>query len=233
MTFVTGVQNSLCGKIVHMFESIVHYFSNHSSEFFVALWQHVLIASIALVVAFLIAFPLGVLSAGNKVVRSFITGIFSTLRVIPSLALLFLIVVLTGSVGFPVAAFALTVLAVPPILINTTLAFSQLPTAPLEAARALGLTRTQTFWRIKVPLAAPLLFAGAKTAATEVIASATLAAFVGGGGLGTIIFTGLGLMRNDLLVIGGFSVAILSLTTLALLNLSERRLIPWFYLDKS
>jgi len=216
-----------------MFESIVHYFSNHSSEFFVALWQHVLIASIALVVAFLIAFPLGVLSAGNKVVRSFITGIFSTLRVIPSLALLFLIVVLTGSVGFPVAAFALTVLAVPPILINTTLAFSQLPTAPLEAARALGLTRMQTFWRIKVPLAAPLLFAGTKTAATEVIASATLAAFVGGGGLGTIIFTGLGLMRNDLLVIGGFSVAILSLTTLALLNLSERRLIPWFYLDKS
>ncbi len=77
---------------------------------------------------------------------------------------------------------------------------------------------------VKLPLALPVAFAGFRTATSEVIASATLAAYIGAGGLGDLIFTGLGLMRTDLLWIGGLSVAALSLTVGALLSLAEARM---------
>jgi len=214
-----------------MIEAIALYFQQSHADFLLALWQHVLIALIAVSLSVLVGFPLGVMSARNRYARTLVTGALSALRVIPSLALLFLIVTLTGAIGLPVAIFALTVLALPVILINTTVAFSQLPSAPVEAATSLGLTPPQIFWKIKLPLAAPLILAGVKTATAEVIASATLAAFIGGGGLGTLIFTGLGLMRTDFLVIGGVSVAALSLTAIALLNLAERHLVPWKHLN--
>ena len=214
-----------------MFETIISYFQTSGDQFLLALWQHVLIALVSVGTAILIGLPLGVLSARNKYARSIVTGTLSALRVIPSLALLFLIVVLTGTVGFSAAVFALTVLALPPILINTTVAFSQLPRPTVEAAAALGMTPSQIFFQVKLPLSLPLVLAGVKTATTEVIASATLAAFIGGGGLGPIIFTGLGLMRTDLLLIGGVSVAALSLSALALLTILERRLIPWHLME--
>jgi len=214
----------------YMIEAIIYYFQHNSADFLLALWQHVYISAFAVLVALIVGFPLGVLSARNKHVRTFITGTFSALRVIPSLALLFLIVVLTGMIGVPAAVFALTVLALPVILINTTVAFSQLPAEPVEAASSLGFTSWQIFWQVKLPLAKPLIFAGIKTATAEVIASATLAAFIGGGGLGTLIFTGLSIMRTDLLLIGGISAAALSLIVLAFLNLTERFLMPWRHL---
>ena len=223
----TKLTQSYCATIVPMIEALIAYFQGNTPDFLLALWQHVLIAVAAVITAIALGFPLGVLASRNATARTIVTGTLSTLRVIPSLALLFLIVVLTGQVGFPVALFALTVLALPVIMINTTVAFSQLPRPPIEAARALGLTPAHTFWYVKLPLAAPIICAGIKTATTEVIASATLAAFIGGGGLGTIIFTGLGLMRTELLVIGGVSVAALSLLSLALLNIMERHLLPW------
>jgi len=215
-----------------MIEAIIYYFQHNYAVFFLALWQHVYISAIAVLAALIVGFPLGVLSARNKHVRVFVTGAFSALRVIPSLALLFLIVVLTGTIGVPAAVLALTTLALPVILISTTVAFSQLPTAPVEAAASLGFTSWQVFWQVKLPLAKPLVFAGIKTATAEVIASATLAAFIGAGGLGTLIFTGLSIMRTDLLLIGGISAAALSLAVLALLNLLEKFLIPWRHLSK-
>jgi len=211
-----------------MLVDIGAYFSQHSSEFLRALVQHILVALAAVGLAGLIGFPLGVVSARLPRVRSFVTGLFSTLRVVPSLAILFLFVVLTGSVGVSVAILALTLLALPPILINTTVAFAELPqAAPIEAAAALGLHPVQIFRFVKIPLALPLVLTGIKTATTEVIASATLAAYVGGGGLGTIIFTGLGLMRSDYLLIGGASVAILGLAAAAILNTIEYYVCRW------
>jgi osmoprotectant transport system permease protein len=89
------------------------------------------------------------------------------------------------------------------------------------------MTRGMALTRVKFPLAAPLILAGVKTAAVEVIASATLAAYIGAGGLGNIIFTGLGLLRPDLLVIGGASVAALSIAADTLLSRLEKRLVRY------
>ena len=113
--------------------------------------------------------------------------------------------------GVRPAMTALVLLAVPPILMNTAAGFSEVPAFMLETAEGLGMTERQMFWKVKVPLAMPMILTGMRTAAIEIIASATIAAKIGAGGLGGIILTGLGLNRTDLLLIGGISVALLSL----------------------
>jgi osmoprotectant transport system permease protein len=176
--------------------------------------------------AAVVAVPAGIACSRFPRVRGFVTGVFSTLRIIPSLAVLFLCISLIG-VGEAPAILALALLAAPPLLINTTLGFSRVPGAVLETATGMGMGVARIFFTVKVPLAAPLIIAGLKTALVEVIASATLAAYIGAGGLGTIIFTGLGLLRSDLLMIGGVSVAGLSLVVSALISWTEKRLLPW------
>ena len=183
--------------------------------------RHVLISLLSLAVAAVIAVSLGTLGSRLPRLEKISVGFWGALRIVPSLAILFLLVPIMGT-GLLPAATALTLLAIPPMLINTVLAFQTLPADILEAACGMGMPGRRLFWQIKVPLAFPTIFAGFRTAA-EVIASATLAAYIGAGGLGELIFTGLGLMREDLLWIGGLSVAALSLLTGALLTLIDRR----------
>jgi osmoprotectant transport system permease protein len=130
-------------------------------------------------------------------------------------------------IGLLPAFVALSFLAIPPILINTTQAFATIPAPVVETAEAMGMTPGMVFTRVKFPLAMPLILPGVKTATVEVIASATLAAYIGAGGLGNIIFTGLGLLRPDLLIIGGASVAALSIAADQLLGLLEKRLVRY------
>jgi osmoprotectant transport system permease protein len=130
-------------------------------------------------------------------------------------------------IGIKPAVTALVFLAIPPILINTTQGYSSIPLPVLETARGMGMSNRRIFFLIKMPLAMPLVLAGFKTAMVEVIASATLAAYIGGGGLGAIIFTGLGLMRSELLLIGGISVALLSILADILLSCLERRVVRY------
>lgn len=186
-------------------------------------WQHIDISLISIIFAMIIAIPLGIFSTRCSSLTKLFKGIFGTLRVIPSLAILILCIPIMGT-GIKPAVTALAVLAIPPILINTTLAFKTLPAPVLETAFAMGMGKWRTFFTVKFPLAFPLIFAGIKTAVVEVIASATLAAYIGAGGLGSLIFTGLGLMRTDLLIIGGGTVGLLSLSAGFLLNVLDRRI---------
>ena len=89
------------------------------------------------------------------------------------------------------------------------------------------MTDKQIFKKVRIPLALPYILIGTKTALVEIIASATLAAYIGGGGLGTIIFTGLGLNRTDLLLIGGISVALLSLFSGFLVSAAEKWIVRY------
>jgi len=208
-------------------QAIVSYFSQQTGAFFLALAEHVGISLLSVLFAAGIGIPAGILCSHNHSLRSVVTGVFATLRVIPSLAILFLCVVLLKVTGLVPAVLALALLALPPLLINTTIAFSTLPAAVVEAAFAMGMSPARVFWRVKIPLALPLMFTGLRTAVVEVIASATLAAYIGAGGLGTIIFTGFQLMDNSLLVIGGASVACLSLTCGWLLGRLQKRTLRW------
>ena len=116
------------------------------------------------------------------------------------------------------ALIALVFLAVPSIIINTILGFNEIPEVMKEVALSMGMNNKELLSRIEYPLALPYILNGVKLALVEIIASATLATYIGAGGLGTLIFTGLGLYRMDLLVIGGGSVTILSFLSMFLFD---------------
>lgn len=208
-------------------QSILDYFASDGAEWLQMVAEHLQVSALALAIAVLVAVPAGILCSRSALADRLATGIAGVFRIVPSLAVLIICVPYLG-VGTLPAVVALTVLAIPPILINTAVAFRNVPAEMIEAARGLGMSPAQMFWRIQVPLAFPVAFSGIRTASIEVIASASLAAYIGAGGLGVLIYTGIGAMRNDLLWIGGLSVAALSLLTSRLLaaadNLVRRRL---------
>ena len=208
-------------------QSILDYFASDGAEWLQMVAEHLQVSALALAIAVLVAVPAGILCSRSALADRLATGIAGVFRIVPSLAVLIICVPYLG-VGTLPAVVALTVLAIPPVLINTAVAFRNVPSEMIEAARGLGMSPTQMFWRIQVPLAFPVAFSGIRTASIEVIASASLAAYIGAGGLGVLIYTGIGAMRNDLLWIGGLSVAALSLLTSRLLaaadNLVRQRL---------
>ena len=107
---------------------------------------------------------------------------------------------------------------------NTVAGLETVPPFILETADGLGMTGAQVWQKVRFPLAMPMILTGIKTAAVEIVASATLASKIGAGGLGDIIFAGIGLFKTELLLIGGVSVALLSLATGLLFNLLEKKI---------
>ncbi|MDO4168639.1 MAG: ABC transporter permease [Lachnospiraceae bacterium] len=202
-------------------QNIISYFSTDLGQYIQYVIEHLEVSLLSILFAIVIAVPLGIISTKYQWIEKVSLWFWGTLRIIPSLAILVFCIPIMGT-GMKPAILALTVLAIPPILMNTTLAFQTLPEMVIEAATGMGMSPQRLFFTIKVPLAFPVIFTGIRTAIVEVIASATLATYIGAGGLGTLIFTGLGLMRNDLLWIGGISVAILSLGTGFLLSAVDK-----------
>ena len=199
-----------------MWEQIAAYFASSGGRWLTMVLDHIKISAFSLIIAMVIAIPAGFICVKVKRTEKVITSLFGILRVIPSLAILLLMLPVMGTGTAPAAA-ALVLLAIPPVLINTI--------AGLEGAEALGMENRQIWTKVRFPLAMPLILTGIKTAAVEIIASATLAAKIGAGGLGDLIFTGIGLFKTDLLLIGGVSVAILSLLTGFLFGVLEKMLL--------
>jgi osmoprotectant transport system permease protein len=185
--------------------------------------DHLALSAAALAVALIVGLPLGVLVSGSARLRPVTLGAIYVGRVVPSLAVLAIMLPLVG-VGFAPALIALALLAIPPIALNTDLGLRGVPDAVREAARGLGMSRRQIRARVEWPLALPIVFSGIRTAAVEVIASATLAAFIGGGGLGEYIVNGLAENDKPQLLEGAVSVGLLALLTQWLLGGVERRL---------
>lgn len=197
------------------------YAAARSDEWLRALEQHLVLVAVALAIGIALCVPLGILSSRSKSVSFAVINSANGLRVIPSLAILFLAIPYFG-LSFTAAALALTLLALPPILINTDAAFRTIPAAIKEAAYGMGMTSRQVLWRVELPLALPVIVTGIRTATIEVIASATLAAFIGAGGLGIYITRGFALFDNSILLVGAISVALLALTAEVLMGGLER-----------
>ena len=193
-----------------MFSQVVQYFQSNSGQYWQYVGQHLFLTLVTLAISMVIALPLGYLGSRLKPVASFCVAFAQVLRIIPSLALLFLLIPVIGT-GMVPALIALVVLALPPLLINTILGFNEVSPLYKEVGTALGMTSRQLRRQIEIPLALPYVLNGSKLAIVELIASATLATYSGAGGLGTLIFTGLGLYDMTYIVIGAVSVAALSL----------------------
>ncbi len=179
--------------------------------------QHVILAACALILALATGLPLGIAAATYAPLRNPALALASVGRTLPSLAVLTLLLPVMG-VGTAPAIVALALLAIPPIVIGVDLGIRGVPAAALDAAAGMGMKPVEAFARVIVPLALPVSFAGLRTAATETIASATLATFIGGGGLGDEIVRGLQTDDPTLLVAGALAVAILALSVEILLG---------------
>ncbi len=204
----------------------VEYFTTRGDEYLKMLGQHLYLCAIALFLAAAVGAVTGMLTLRSDRAYHVVTGIFNTLRIIPSLAVLVFLIPVMG-VGTKPALIALTVLAIPPVLIQTSLGLHKVEASIVESAEAMGMSEERIFWKVKVPLAVPYFMTGLKTAASEIIASATLAAYIGSGGLGVIIYNGISLMKTEYLLIGGLSVALLTLLVNALLGWVQQKVCRW------
>lgn len=207
------------------------YFQENWMEYANCVGQHLGISFLSFIIAALIGIPFGCLCAQSRKAEQYVVGFFQILRIIPSLAILILLIPIMG-VGVKPAMTALVFLAIPPILMNTTAGLLDVPDFMLETAKGLGMTDQQIFWKVKIPQALPMILAGMKTALVEIIASAAIAAKIGAGGLGGLILTGLSLNRTDLLLVGGISVAALSLLTGRIFHQVEHRLLRYKYIEE-
>jgi osmoprotectant transport system permease protein len=187
-----------------------NYVVSHREQMLTALGQHLFLVAIPLVIGLLIGLPLGLFSARSPWAAGFLTQSVNSLRVIPSLAVLFVMIPYTGLTPQS-AIIALTLLVLPPILMSTDVGFRTIEPAILEAAQGMGMTTQQILWMVEIPLALPVILAGIKTATVEAIASATLAAFIGAGGLGTLITLGFALYDQSILLAGAIPIALLAL----------------------
>lgn len=188
-----------------------------SADFFAHASAHVVLAGSALLIAIALGVPLAASLVNRPLPRGFAFGVIGVLRVVPSLAVLTLALPYLG-LGFRPALLALVVLAIPPIAINTDIGLRAVSPALTDAARGMGMTARQIRHRIEWPLAFPVVLSGIRTAAVEVVASATLASFIGGGGLGDYIIDGLSTNDSGEVLGGAAAVAALALVVDAALG---------------
>jgi osmoprotectant transport system permease protein len=195
-----------------MLASAWQYIVEHPDRFGAALWRHVWLSAASLVIAAALAIPLGIWLARQARYALVAINAANVGRTLPSLAVLALMMPLLGT-GFAPALFALTLLALPPILINTYAAVRQVDADVVDAACGMGMTQREITRRIVVPLAVPVIAAGVRIAAIQVISGAVLAAYIGGGGLGDFITAGIAMMQISLLLVGAIPATLLAIGT--------------------
>ena len=201
------------------------YLLAHPAQFGNALAVHVALSAAALGIAAAIAIPAGIAAARRPAFALAAVSTANVGRTLPSLAVLALAMPLLGT-GFAPSLFALTLLALPPILINTVAGLRSVDPDVVDAARGMGMTARTILRQVELPLALPVIFAGLRTAAVQVISGAVLAAFIGGGGLGDFITAGIAMMAWPQILVGAIPVTLLSLGTDFAFGRLQRRLTP-------
>lgn len=188
--------------------------------------QHMTISAVAVLAAMAVALPVGVVLGTSGRGGGAIVVLSNVSRAVPTLALLTVFAVTPIGFGPRATTIALAVFAVPPILTNTFVGFRGVDADIREAARAMGMRRGQVIGRVDLPLALPLVMTGIRTAAVQVVATASLAALVAGGGLGRLIQLGFGQQNYGIMIAGAFLIAALALLTELLLVLVSWALTP-------
>jgi len=195
--------------------------------------DHLQITFVAVGIAIILGVALGVYitGKGRENIADTVLYLAEIAMTIPSLALFGLLMVILNyiglrTIGFLPAIIALIIYAQLPILRNTYTAIKEVDPAMIEAGKGMGMSENQLLFKVKLPLAVPVIMAGLRNAIVLTIAIAAIAALIGSGGLGVPIFRGLRNARMDLIIVGGVSVAILGLLTDALMSRVERWVTP-------
>lgn len=194
-------------------------------SFWEALSVHLQLSMLALLTGILIAVPLAVSVSRTRLGALVAINVTNLGRSTPDLAVLGFGFVLFG-LGFVPAYVALALISIPPIMINTVTGLNQVDSKVVDSARGMGFSEIQILTRVRMPLAAPVIFAGVRTAAVQVIAGATLATFIGGGGLGDLIVAGFQSNSVVTQLAGAIPVALLAIAAELLFGGLERLSTP-------
>jgi len=198
------------------------YFVAHLGDVAAAAGQHVLITAVSLAIALAIALPLGVLAARSRPAGVAIFGVLGVIYTNPSMALLGVLVLVEG-LGFWTAVTALAAYAQMILVRNVSAGIAGVDRGVVEAARGLGMGSWQLFWRVERPLATPVFIAGVRVAAVSIIGIASVAAWVGAGGLGTLIFAGIDQGNDAKAVTGAIAAMVMALAVDFALRRAERQ----------
>ncbi len=189
--------------------------------------EHLRYTAIAVLIASLIAVPLGWWIGHTGRGRELVVGLTGAARALPSFGLLFLFVMVAGVLQRePASVVVLMLLAVPPILAGAYAGFEVIDRRVIDAARAVGMTEWQILWKVEVPLGLPLLFGGLRSGVLQVVATAVLISYIGLGGLGYDIVQGIELRRFDQMLGSAILIILLALVLDALFALLERSAVP-------
>lgn len=201
------------------------YIGQHWDDFLELLSQHIQLTLLSVVIGVLIAVPLAVLASRIELVAKPMTWLAAIGQTIPSLAILALTLPFLG-IGFRPALFALIIRAILPIFLNTYVGIRGADPAIIDAARGMGASNAQMLALVELPLASPVLFAGIQTATVQNIGLATLAAYIGAGGLGDLILQGLAMVDAPVLLAGAIPVALLAMVAEIGLGRLRRMMVP-------
>lgn len=191
--------------------------------------QHIWLVAISVIVAIAIAAPLAVLLTSRPKLRRWTMGVVNVIQTIPSLALFgFLLPIpFIGGVGKRTTILALILYALLPVLRNSVVGIMGVDAGVRESALAMGMTRRQILFRVELPLALPTILAGVRIATVATIGTATIAAAIGGGGLGTFVFRGIAMADSKLILAGAIPAALMAIAADEVLGWFERRISFW------
>ena len=206
-------------------DQFLQFFSQYGTELLYKTWEHLYISLISVGLGILIAIPLGIALTRVPKVANFVMGLLGIIQTVPSFAILAFFIPLLG-VGKVPAIVALFFYAVLPILRNTYTGVRGVNKDLLEAGRGMGMTGWERVRLVEIPLAIPVIMAGIRLTTVYLIGWATLASYIGAGGLGDYIFSGMTLYQTEFILAGAIPVTLLALLADFLLGKIENWVTP-------
>lgn len=188
-------------------------------------WEHVELTLFSVLLAILIGVPLGILISYLKKLTKPILGLANIVQAIPSLALLGFAIPFLG-IGSKPAVFMVILYSLLPIIKNTYTGIQSIPSQTIEAATGIGMTRAQILMKVQIPMALPIIMAGVRISAVTAVGLMTIAAFIGAGGLGYLVYSGIRTSNNMQILAGAIPACILALLIDTFMGFMERVVVP-------
>lgn len=208
-----------------MLNDVLQFIADPRNDFTGHTIEYLQICGLSIVVAMVIGVVLGIAVSRNALLAFIAVNLSGLMRAIPVIAFLIAALPYLG-IGFVPTIVALIVLGIPPILLNTYTGIRGIDAATIDAARGMGMTIWQIIMRIQAPLVLPIVAAGVRTAAVQIVATATLAAIIGAGGYGAYIIDGLFKLNNTEILAGAIPVAVLALVVEVFMSWLQRAITP-------
>jgi len=205
---------------------LIYFLENYNKILRLSL-QHFWLFIISLIIAIIIGVTLSIIATeeGREKIGKVIISITGAAQAVPSIAVIALVFIYVG-IGAVPAIISLIIYSLVPIVFNATSGILSVPQSIIEAGKGMGFTRNQILWKIKIPIAIPVIMGGIRSASTIIIGTTVVASVIGGGGLGDLIFIGLKLNKPEVLFAGAFCSALMAIIVDTILARVEKTITP-------